>query len=186
MEKKSLEKRLKELGDSIELLEEALQKVSSGNKNHFKIISSQLRALICSGGRSLNPLLINLAREKNIPLYCYGPSVRISDIDEYTVLKISSFFIGLVPFSPASQKYELKDWIQTPFVRLGSEIYTPNEVIRFAAEKDGGVHYDNELPGKLLKLRGIVYSGQFRSIEERLLIQAAQATTEFKKIIFSS
>lgn len=186
MEKKSLEKRLKELEDSIELLEEALEKASFGNKNYFKIISSQLRALLCSGGRSLSPLLINLASEKNIPLYCYGPSTRVSDTDEYTVLKISFFFIGIVPFSPASQKYELKDWMQTPFVRLGNEIYTPNDVIRLVAEKDGGAHYDSELPEKLLKLRGIIYSGQFKSVEERLLIQTTQATIEFKKNIFSS
>ena len=186
MESKSTEYRLKELADSISLLKDALEKILSGDNRYFKIISSQLRALLCLGSRSLNPLLINLASEKNISLFCYGPSERASDLDEYTVLKISNFFIGLTSFSPGNQKYELRDWMLSSVVRSGKDIYSPNEVIRIVAEKEGGAHYDDELPEKLVKLRQVIYSGQFKKLEEKLLIQTAQVIIEFGRIILSS
>ncbi|MFH0854927.1 MAG: hypothetical protein V1869_00195 [Candidatus Omnitrophota bacterium] len=186
MKSKSLDTRLNELNESISLLEDALQKVKSGDLKYFKVISSQLRALICSGSRSLSPLLINLAKERNVLLFCYGPSTRSSDTDEFTVLKISFFLIGLLPFSPANQRYELNDWLFSPFVRLGSMIYTPNEVIRMVAEKEGGAHYDDKLDEKSLKLKEIVYSGQFNQLEQNLLVQTAEVAVKLGKDILSS
>lgn len=183
MERKSLDRRSDELNDAISLLEDAVQKVTFGDSKYFKVISSQLRALICSGSRSLNPLLINLAEDKSVPLFCYGPSTRNSDKDEFTVLKISFFFIGLTPFSPGNQRYELNEWLFSPFVRLGDMIYTPNEVIRMVAEKEGGVHYDSEPNGKILKLKSIVYSGKFKKLEENPLLQTAKVVIKFGRDI---
>ncbi|MDD5253330.1 MAG: hypothetical protein PHW44_05500 [Candidatus Omnitrophica bacterium] len=185
MENKSLDTRFSELNDAVSLLEDALQKVKSGDLKYFKVISSQLRALICLGSRSLTPLLINLAKEKNVALFCYGPSTRSSDTDGFTVLKISSFFVGLLPFSPANQKYELNNWLSSPFVRLGNMIYTPNEVIRMVAEKEGGAHYDDKLDEKSLRLKEIVYSGKFKQLEQNLLVQTTEVVIKFGKNILS-
>jgi hypothetical protein len=183
-EKKDVERRLKELRSSISLLQDALEKVLTGDNKYFKVILSQLRALLCSGSRALNPLLINIADEKKIPLLCYGPSERFSDQDEYTVLKISNFFIGLTSFSPSNQKFEIKDWMLSSFIRLGKDMYSPNEIIRMLAEKEGGVHYDDELPEKLVKLRTICYSGQYKTLEEKLLIQTTQVVIGAWKAYF--
>jgi len=183
MEKKSLDTRLNELKEAISLLDDSLQRVKAGDLKYFKVISAQLRALICLGTRNLSPLLINLAKGKNMPLFCYGPSTRDSDTNNFTVLKISSFFVGLLPFSPANKKYKLEEWLFSPFVRLGDKIYTPNEVIRMVAEKEGGAHYDEELDERYVILKKLVYSGQFKQLEQKLLVQTAEVVIEFGKDI---
>jgi len=188
MVKKNLEQQIDDLRDSIKLLEEALKKGYTGDKKYLKIISAQLRALVCSGSRSLNPLLIELAEKKGMPLVCYGPPDIDKNEAKHTLFKLSGRVIGLEPFSPAQCRYELKDWMNICFFVLENERYTPNDIIRTVAEKEGGAHYDKELSEKLIKLRTVIYSGWGPEINEleRFLIQTAEIVIHFGKSVISS
>lgn len=191
--KKTLKQREKELEDAIGLLNDAISQVDNGNFQYFKVISAQLRGLI-GMGRNSNPLLLNLAGEKGIKLECYAFSAtlpeEIKDLEQHIALSVNpGLLISVTPVSrPSIKKWEFKKWLETPvFVMLGDR-YTPNEIIRLVAEKEGGAHYDDALPERLLKIKGFVYhtkSGEYNETD-RLLYQTAIAVTHYGKKILEN
>ncbi len=194
MVKKTLKQREKELDDAIGLLSDAISQVENGNFQYFKVISAQLRGLIGMGGRGLNPLLLNLAEEKGIKLECYAFSATLPEeikyLEQNMVLNVNpGLLISVTPVSkPLIKKWEFKKWLETPvFVMLGDR-YTPNEIIRLVAEKEGGAHYDDALPERLLKIKGFVYhtkSGEYNETD-RLLYQTAIAVTYYGRKILEN
>jgi len=186
--KKSLEQREKELSESLALIGDALEKVQRGDDNYFKIISGQLRALICFGSRALNPLLLNLADEKDIKLECYGYSVR-EPIDKHLVLSINPGVAVSVtnPQRPSIGKSEFKKWLDKPYLALHEFLYTPNEVIRMVAEKEGGAHYGDATPIKLIKIKEIMHhkSGSQYNEIEKLLFQTGKAVLYYGELVLS-
>jgi hypothetical protein len=193
MGKKTLKQREKELEDAICLLNNATSQVNDGNFQYFKVISAQLRGLIGMGSRSLNPLLLNLAEEKGIKLECYAYSTTMPKGLEYLEQNIvlamnPSLLISVTPVSrPSIKKWEFKKWLETPILVLFSERYTPNEIIRLVAEKEGGAHYDDTLPEKLLKIKGLVHhtnSGEYNETD-RLLYQTAVAVVHYGEKILN-
>ncbi len=187
MLKKSLKQRENELNESLSLLDDALGKVQKGDDNYFKIISVQLRALVCVGSRSLNPLLLNLAEEKNIKLECYGYSVR--EPLNGLVLSINPSIAVSVenPQRPSIRKCEFKKWLNQPYLALHQYLYTPNEVIRMVAEKEGGAHYDDTMPEKLIKIKEIIHhkSGMKYNETKKLLFQTGNVILYYGKLVLS-
>lgn len=186
--KKSLEQREKELRDSLALLQDSLIKVQQDDANYLKIIAGQLRALVCFGGRSLNPLLLNLADEKKVVLKCYGyPVEEILELGHNIVLALPpSKTISHEP-APGLKPLGFKEWLNSTYLCLGKYKYTPNEIIRMVAEKEGGAHYDDALPEKLTKIKGIIYhksSVQYNETE-KLLVQTAEMALHFGKLILN-
>jgi hypothetical protein len=185
--KKSLKQKEKDLSESLALLEDALEKVQGGDDNYFKIISGQLRALICFGSRSLSPLLFNLAEENSIELECYGYSVR--EPLEGLVLAINPGIAVSVanPQRPSIGKSKFKKWLDKPYLALHSYLYTPNEVIRMVAEKEGGAHYDDAMPEKLIKIKEIMHhkSGAQYNEVEKLLFQTSKAVMHYGELVLS-
>lgn len=185
--RKTFQQRQRELEDGISLLKEDLESYKSGDKKQIKPISAQLRALICFGSRSLNPLLINLAEEKGINLECYGPPSLDEELSllKNPVLIVTPGRLIATEWKPGLTKYTFKEWLDTPIFFLSKELgtYTPNEVIRAAAEKLGGVHYDEEIPLKIKNLQGMVWHTKNGTVKydeiERLLIQTAEIVVYF-------
>jgi hypothetical protein len=187
MAKKTLQQQEKELEDAIGLLNDAISQVDNRNFQYFKVISAQLRGLIGMGGRNSNPLLLNLAEEKGIKLECYAFSAtlpkEIKHLEQHIALSMNPSLL----IRPSIKKWEFKKWLETPvFICLGDR-YTPNEIIRLVAEKEGGAHYDDALPERLLKIKGFVYhtkSGEY-SETDRLLYQTAAAVVHYGRKILN-
>lgn len=187
--KKTLEQREKELNAAVSLLSDAISQVENGNSQYYKILAGQLRALVATGSRTLNPLLLNLAEEKGITLICYAYSTVIKGLEsldeKHLVLAINpDILISHRPVSrPSIKRYEFKKWLNMPFLVLNSEKYTPNEIIRVVAEKEGGSHYDDALPEKLIRAKDVVhYKGEVKYTEpERLLYQTAAVVVHYGK-----
>jgi hypothetical protein len=99
-------RQFEQLKDSLELIDESLQKIELGDKKYFRVLGTQLRALICTGGRNFHPLLIEVAEIENFPLECYGPRDKNPDDEAWKglVFNISGRVIGTEPFSPAQVK----------------------------------------------------------------------------------
>lgn len=137
---------INELKEQLNLLEEAIKKVNSGDFKYTKTLSSILRILVIKTP-SNKPLLFNLAQAYN-----YEPMVIID----------SPFGIKTMPL-----KVHLKDLYfasGTEKIKMSNE-----EFIKIASQQDGGSHFDptidfgyqfsnkgiliGGLPPKVLKLR---------------------------------
>ncbi len=143
---KTNEQLASELRDQLSLLEDAIQKVSSGNLKYSKILSGILRILIIKTP-SNKPLLFDLANKHNF---------------ELNVIIDSPFGI---------KKQTLKGHLKKLFFASNTENgrMTNEEFIKIASQQDGGSHVDtlidsgyqfaNEgvliggLPPKVFKLR---------------------------------
>lgn len=187
--KKTLQQRETELTESLALIEDAVRKVQDGDRNYFKIIAGQLRALICFNRRSLSPLLLNIAEEKGIKLECFGYSVssEMPSLMEGLVLAIhpGTVVSPTDPNIPGMLRYEFKKWLNQTYLVKEEYHYSPNEIIRTVAEKEGGVHYDEMLPEKLLKIKEIIYqkSGNQYIETEKLLFQTALIVLHYGRLL---
>lgn len=153
---------INELKEQLDLLEDAIQKVNSGDFKYAKILSSILRILVIENSTN-KPLLFNLAEK-----YDYEPKAVID----------SPFGI-----KTTSLKLHLKDLFfasGTEKIKMSNE-----EFIKIASQQDGGSHVDptidfgyqfanggiliGGLPPKVLKLR-ILASHVLRAGKELLLV----------------
>lgn len=177
--RKSFEKKVSDLDGSLKLLYDALNNVTTGKPEYFKVMGSQLRVLLSAGNsRTFRPLLINLAEEANMTIKCYSNNLdNLNDprFDELNKGLIFAPLLGKIisskPF-PDSRSYDLKQWMELKICKYNEYWYTPNDIIRMYSENEGGVHYDDDLPLKLKTLYGIIHTKhdgqQFNQIEEFL------------------
>ncbi len=182
--KKSVIAKEEELNHASQLLQEMIPKLVGDDKKYLIPISAQLRALICHGTRSLNPLLLKLAEEKFVNLECYGMKF-VNDTGLVFQIIPQPLFIEN-PNIPFFVKFTFKDWLDEPYLVYAGYTYTPNEVIRLVAEKEGGAHYDDDIPDKLLKLKGIIHHKSnlqaFNAIEN-LVIQLSIVVIKYIAIV---
>ncbi len=188
MAKKNLKQKLSELERAISILTDNLTNILAGKSEFYDVISTQLRSLICVGSRNLNPLLINLSKELDVPLRCYGPN----DIDPkheiyrgMTMCLVGSIItLDAIPCIE-QKRYDLEDWVIAKLFSFGDNYYTPNDVIRLAAEKFGIGHYDDDIPNKAEILFNIQYpdDNAFKNEIEKVLLQTAYAVVVFGNIV---
>jgi hypothetical protein len=184
--KKTLKQRKSELYDSIFLLDSAIQGIARGESQHMKIISSQLRALVCSDSKSSEPLLINLAEEMGFNLKCYGFTTNAKD-DGAVFAFNPGPKISLAPFM-GGREINFKEWIEAPILVFGEYSYNANELIILVTETDGGIKYSEEMSEKLQNIKGIIYhkNGSEFSEVDNILIQIAQYVIHHGRIIINS
>jgi len=177
--KLQLTDRIKQLQASAELLDDALEKVSRGDKKYFIILGSQLRALICTGsGRNFHPLLLELAQKMDYKIECYGPQNTNPDdpLFKGLVFRIGGRIIGFEPYSPVQRKYVLEDWLNANILVYEGEYYTPNEVLKTFGDKEAS-HYDPNSDKHLDKIKNILHHiTNDKTINEvdRFLIQTSE------------
>jgi hypothetical protein len=185
-----LAEREKALNESLALINDSINKLRVGEKNYLKVLAGQLRALIATGSRSLNPLLLDLADEKNITLKCYAPPTdELLDIlGDKTVLLIDPRYAVSYKHDVGLKEFEFKKWLNKPYLVMYRFRYTPNEVIRMFAEKEGGTSFDDKLPEKLVELRGVIYGKADKGINEieKLLLQTGIVVLHFGDLILTN
>lgn len=156
-----------DLKEQISLLEEAVQKVNSGDFKYSKTLSAILRILVIETHTN-KPLLFNLAQKYN-----FEPKIAID----------SPFGIKTAP---------LKEHLKDIFFASGTEKISMSneEFIKIASQQDGGSHVDSEidfgyqfanegiliggLPPKILKLR-ILANHVLRTSKELLSVIQAES-----------
>ncbi len=160
--KRDLNELIVELKEQIGLLEEAIDKVNSGDHKYSKSLSAILRILVMET-KTNKPLLFKIAKHFN-----YEPTVTI---DSPFGIKTKALKIHLkdIYFASGTEKLSL----------------TNEEFIKIAAQQDGGAHVDSEidfsyhfsnrgisiggLPPKVLKLR-ILSSHVLKTAKDLLLV----------------
>ncbi|HDY89993.1 MAG TPA: hypothetical protein ENH82_17965 [bacterium] len=126
---------------------------------------------------------MNLADEKKVSLMCYAPPIdELLKIDSELIFVIDPRYVVSPEHAPGLKSFEFKKWLNSPYLVLTGDKYTPNEVIRMVAEKEGGVLYDNALPEKLIKLKGIIYSEKYNETE-KLLAQVSIVVIHFGELL---
>ncbi len=194
MAKKSLRQKEQDLSNAIGFLKDYLKKIDEEDWKYVNAISGQLRALIGTGSRSLNPLLINLAEEKSVDLECYAFSYQreLEQMPDLTNSMVLGFtptpVVVLKPVNrPTFRKKKFNKWIEEPILKLGDHLYTGNEIIRMVAEKEGGAHYDDALPEKLIKAKEKVYhkSGTEFNHVQAIIVSIAMYVVEVSEIVLN-
>lgn len=148
--------KIKSLKDKLEELDLALNSLKNANNNYFKKkeksylldIMGRLRALIGLGGKYMNPLLINLSKELDIPLELFAsPPPKISKSQKL----VSSYTGGktwTTQNKKGTKKYILEDWLNTPiyYAETSKQFKTRNQVLKDISNTMGGSHYDDHVP----------------------------------------
>ena len=165
--------QLKDIPQRMMELEKAIRALQLAN-NHFHetqddayllLSQSQLRALICSGGSGMTPLLLDLSDQLGIPLELYSISHQVNIPDPNLA---GAILVGKT-WSPklhnGMKKYTLKQWLELPTYYIDStrDYRTREQVLKHIANKEGGAHYDNQIVAIVDCLKRISGGGQNRT-----------------------
>lgn len=191
--KKTVVEREDELEGALDLLSDAIIKVQNGNHNYLKILAGQLRALLCFKTGVLSPLLLDLADEKDVPLECYARTFRhmievLGGTKNMQLAVNPGRIVSIEKIdTPTARKYLFKNWLGEPVMVLAEESYTPTEIIRMVAEKQGGISYSDYLPEKLIEGKKLIWTKSGREYDqiENILMQTAEVTIDFGKVLLN-
>jgi hypothetical protein len=146
-------KKKKSINDKIEDLKKALKAMENANNgfqetkddSYLLVVESQLRGLVAIGGNFLNPLLVNLSKELNIPLEIYSLEEQ-KVTNKTTSLLITGKTWSFMP-KKGYVKYNLEEWIQVPiyFTDTTRTLKTRNQLIKDLSNSEGGTHYADEI-----------------------------------------
>lgn len=148
--------KIKSLKDKLEELDLALDALKNANNNYFQKkeksylldMMGRLRALVGLGGIHMNPLLINLSKELDIPLELFAsPPPKITKSQKL----VSSYTSGktwTTQNKVGTKKYILEDWLNTPiyYAETSKQFKTRNQVLKDISNTMGGSHYDDHVP----------------------------------------
>ena len=164
--------KTKDINHRINELEIALRalKFAVGHFNQTKDeaylldIMGRLRALIAIGGKDMNPLILDLAEELNIPLEFYSYSPKSVKAGLEVVFSAYGFKTWAVKDQPGLRRYTLQEWLEVPawFVDSTKDYRTRNQVLKHISNKEGGSHYDKKIADIVDCLRrqmGSTYDG---------------------------
>lgn len=170
---KTLDERFAELDMSLRLVVRCCKHFHETKDDCYLLgVLSQLRALVSfkpwetkEKGKTLRPLLLDLAEKENIALrlYSYPPK------PEKGPPNLAGHILSMQTWSvfPADgfQEYALRDWIQARAYHVHSTntYRSRNDVIRQLTEK-GAVHYDEEVGEIVADLKGI-FSSKFNGMQ---------------------
>jgi hypothetical protein len=151
--------------DRKEQLEKALKALINANNNYQKTkddsylldIWGRLRSLVCTGGWSMTPLLLNLMNEEhiNIELYSWSKSkIKLTEKGTFSVIMGKTWQV----FKYADYgKYSFSDWLLEPFYysEVDNKFYSRNDTIKKISNSNGGSHYDLKVPFILDKMKRV-------------------------------
>ena len=163
----SIQQRTEQLCSALKILESAIGRFQEEkNKEEITVLSSQIRALVCKGGRNFHPLLLEIADIKEVKLCCFAPQ----DLRKYpSFVKEAQFFYRpeIIDTVPRERwvEYDLKDWLDSEIIILNQVVYTPNDILRLKADSEAS-HYDSETSQKLENLKQIERQTEGSSLSE--------------------
>ena len=139
-------------------------------------VKATLRSLVATGGRSLTPLLIDIAENLQIPLEFYALPAKSGAPRAGLVASVRAWRSWHVFQRPDLDKFTLRGWLLSPayFIDRTHQYATTNDVLRQLAETDGGAHFDLDIKNIVDSLRrsaGSRYDGvQFFLVELSALV----------------
>ena len=145
---KGIPHRMSELKRALRALQLANNHFNKTQEDAYLLLTqSQLRALVCSGGSGMTPLLLDLSDQLSIPLELYSVPHQTTIPGPNMVASI----LGGQTWSPkphqGMQKCTLKLWLELPayFVDSTHDYRSREQVLKHISNKEGGAHYDNHV-----------------------------------------
>ncbi len=173
---KTFEERRQELIGAIEVISQLLRLFEeSGNISFLRSVAGQLRALIVYEPQSSNlrhPLLIELAKEANIPLVVFTIDQEVTDTFVYVLQPNDLRFfstgdvVSLKQTPPYSVQTVLENVLEATHTIIGKEKLSMKQVIRLVADTEAS-HYDPSRPETLDNLDTVNIMGlppEYRTI----------------------
>ena len=177
--RKDLNYRIQELKIALRALQHGINNFhKSGDEAHLLGVKATLRALVALGGRTMSPLLLELASELNLPLEFYSaPPEEQEDLNPNvnTVQVKASKTWSINPLQ-GLQKYSLEEWLESPayLISKTQEFRCRNDVLRQISEGEGGAHFDKKIKiivDELQRQSGSRYNGiQFFLVDMSALV----------------
>ncbi|MCH8993432.1 MAG: hypothetical protein IH959_00485 [Chloroflexi bacterium] len=163
---KTKEQRLEELRQAVVIIETGLANAFGKHDiAHMSPVVGQLRALLLSNGQT--PLLVSLGEEFDFPLEFYSMPLDFLDNDEIaailgpTRIQWAGDSIRADPQGPPfGQKVNMKDWLASTVVVVGEKKITGEGLLKWAANKMGGAHYEVTWPQELATISTFESNGQ--------------------------
>lgn len=122
--------------------------IETGDEAYLLGLMSKLRSLVATGGPHLNPLLLDLSKELDIPLEIYAipPTPATASKNHVTSLLFGTTWA--VRPQAGMIKYTLAEWLlaSTYLASETGEYKNRNEVIKNLANTEGGAHYSDKMP----------------------------------------
>jgi len=168
------EEEIKELETSLKrhsiLLTKFLHDPKKIEHELYLPIAGQLRVLLCD--RNL-PILIKYAEIKRIPLPIFAPSLILpSSENKLPLLSINFLKIGW-SYRNDNSTISIQEFLDKPYGIVpiknsnGSSkgsMFTPKQIIKWVANKEGIAHLDFKKPATLISLNNFVYHSKYRDI----------------------
>jgi len=157
--KKSISERLDELRTSLRALNNAYDHFEKTlDEAYFYDIVGRIRVLVCTGSRTMSPLLIELSKELGIELEIFSHPPRTIGKERIHDSLVIGKTWSTHPMGNF-QKFTLEEWLATPmyFLRHSRCFLSRNYVIREIAEKEGGAHFDKRITPLIAQLRSVNY-----------------------------
>lgn len=189
--RKRKDEEKQELIDYLVLLKEALLRMSNGEKRQLKIAAGILRLMLSWKGKNDHPLLFRIADGLNVALKCFGPR---EFNDKHPLFNHITFAIhGKNIWLEADynttgiQRYNFKDWLYAKLLKLGEHVFSPIEIIKLQAEKEGLSHCDEDIPEEMDMIKGIIHFNEVRQLNEieRVIVETAEVTLIFGNKLLS-
>jgi hypothetical protein len=137
-----------QLSGELSQMKDLLELIGSGKTNHLHGLARQIRALICRGGKNMDPLLQRAGGVLGLPLLIYDIPRSVEDFSQVEGLsfRVSQSF-------SVDKKYltqvptDLDVWLEKEDSFLGTDKkllkYTNNKTIRAFADREAA-HYDRK------------------------------------------
>ncbi len=177
--KKDINYRINELKTALKAIEYGIEAFHKNQDDaHLLGVKATLRALVAIGGRTMTPLLLDLASEVNVPLEFYSrPPEENNNINPN--VKTARILTGKswsINPQQGLQKYTLYEWLKSPsyFISKSQEFRSRNDVLRQISESEGGAHFDKNIKiivDELQRQSGSRYNGiQFFLVDISALV----------------
>jgi hypothetical protein len=116
-------------------------------------VATQLRVLLCD--RDL-PILLTFAGEKHIPLRIWGPRPPGSGLNTQLLLSWSASVASWMP-DTGGYEMSIEEYLDTgvAVIPVGQEgrAFSPRQIIKWVANKEGGAHFSFDKPATLEALK---------------------------------
>jgi hypothetical protein len=150
---KSIEEQVGELKNSIFFLEDAVNRISCGQRHYYSKLAVELRALICLG-KDYKPLLLRLAAlyEMPLPIFSLPKDKDIPDCIKKADSHYKSYDINIYKKYHNHELMDFQDWLDFDCIiinpnKLDEKIkHRKNREVISDIANTFGAHYDNLVP----------------------------------------
>ena len=147
MYKKGTGHRYIELFKSLQIINDSLYLISIGKRYQTIPIAGQLRALLLKDKQTPNPLFFEILEllNKEISVYLKIDKNK-TQIGNNLFYWNNSIDISLKETQEYSLKVSFEDWLEKIVFEYDTESYSIGKIIKLIANKNGGAHYNYEVP----------------------------------------